>query len=212
MKRYLYCLCICLGVFWAKAQEPEYETLFNRKTNKDNRDLRMYATLMTFYSPIRINENRIGNPNLAAEIGLSYKRKFSFGLSGQTVGTYVGLINNNQAAQNGVVGVGEMPIFIQYLGGVFSYTNSPGKMIHSHFRLFFGDLYYSELDMINPIGLKGSFVNPNAGIEFNLLPYLTVRSDLGYRFAFLQNSMPNIKNIELSGLIGSISIKIGNIR
>ncbi|CAN1576520.1 hypothetical protein MCERE19_03962 [Spirosomataceae bacterium] len=200
------------GGLFANAQEPDYETLFNRTTTKENKALRIYATVMPYYSTIRRDQTRIGNPNLAAEVGISYKRMFGVGFSGQTIGNYIGLVKNGSITQNGTVTNGDSPVIMQMAGGVFSYTNNPGKMTHAYARLFVGGLYCSEYDISSTSLFNGSFLNPNLGIECNLLPYLTFRTELGYRFASTLNAEANSKNVKLSGFIGGISLKIGNVR
>jgi hypothetical protein len=199
------------GGLFANAQEPDYETLFNRTTTKENKTLRIYATVMPYYSTIRRDQIRIGNPNLAAEVGLSYKRMFGFGFSGQTIGNYVGLVKNESITQTGAITNGESPIIMQMLGGVLSYTNNPGKMTHAYARLFVGGLYCSEYDISSSALFNGSFLNPNLGIECNLLPYLTFRTEMGYRFTSIHNADAYSKNIKLGGFIGGISLKIGTV-
>lgn len=214
MSKFLYFIGIFFwfGVLMANAQEPEYETLFNRSTTKENRDLRIYATIMPYYSNIKRDQIRIGNPNLAAEIGLSYKRMFGVGFSAQTVGNYIGLRKNDAMIQTRTITIGESPAIMQLVGGVFSYTNNPGKMTHGYARLFVGGLYYSEYDISSTSIFNGSFLNPNLGIECNLLPYLTFRTELGYRFASLRDQNIYSKDVKLGGFIGGISLKIGNVR
>lgn len=201
-------------VHGAKGQEPEYETIFSRKTAKNDRDFRMYATLMGYYSPITIGSEFINNSNLAAEVGISYKRKFGLGFTGQTISNYVSVIKNPQSITIpvGGAGIGKMPIFIHQLGGVFNYTHNPGKMLHAYTRLFVGGLYYSELNINSTELFNGSFMNPNVGLECNLLPYLTFRTELGYRFASLRDKNLYSKDVKLGGFIGGISLKIGNVR
>jgi hypothetical protein len=167
---------------------------------------------MPYYSTIRRDQTRIGNPNLAAEVGISYKRMFGVGFSGQTIGNYIGLVKNGSITQNGTVTNGDSPVIMQMAGGVFSYTNNPGKMTHAYARLFVGGLYCSEYDISSTSIFNGSFFNPNLGIECNLLPYLTFRTELGYRFASTRNAEANSKNVKLGGFIGGISLKIGNVR
>jgi hypothetical protein len=214
MSKFLYFIGIFLwsGGLFATAQSPEYQTLFNRTTTKKNRDLRIYATVMPYYSKIRSNQIRIGNPNLATEIGISYKRMFGVGFSGQTIGNYIGLVKNESITRTRTITYGDSPMIMQMTGGVFSYTNNPGKMTHAYARLFVGGLYYSEYDISNTSIFKGSFLNPNLGIECNLLPYLTFRTELGYRFVSMRNADMYSKDVKLGGFIGGISLKIGNVR
>jgi hypothetical protein len=192
-------------------QEPEYETIFSKKAMKEFSKIRFYGIVNTAYSPLQKNNKRYDFLNLGLDVGVSYKKQYSFGVFSQSIGEIKEDFRPNYPQRP------DLFTSLSNYGLSLAYTQNPQKSLHLLYNLKIGQMEVTELivqqdtDFIQNYE-KSPMVIPSIGVEANMFPWLAVNLNFGYRFVAPKTSLGLQFNRDLRGSLLQFGIKIGNIR
>lgn len=196
----------------SQAQDEPFETIFQRKANRQTSSLKGYGMVLTEFSP-GLNSDRI-KPFLSngVEGGVVVNRRVRIGAYGlyNTAPTDI-LKTNPYAGQNPIAG------YLQ-IGASAAWLPAAEKPLHLALgsRLGYGGALLNYL-AVQPDGYKnlkatGVLVTPYADLEANLRPWLRASLGVGYRWAF-GNDTPEFRlRQDLSGPVVQFSVHFGNFK
>ena len=110
-----------------------------------------------------------------------------------------------QDAVTFAAGAGAREVDFNYHGPMLYYTPYARSVVHPKFGIQTG---FGKVDITGESRDKVAVLHPYLGGEVNVLRWLRVGGDVGYRFAF--NTAPGGPGDEFfSGLVGQLSLKLG---
>ncbi len=202
----------CLFFGWSvQAQEPEYETLFSKKANRNPSNVRLYGCLNLGYSPIFKNQKAYHWWYPALELGVTIKKKYAVGLFINDLADLPADFRDVPVVDpNDIITVSQLALSL-------TYKPQPEAAWHWLYNLKVGSLVVTELNIKDAQNYEVStaqslLLNPNAGVEANLFPWLAVQASVGYRFSGPQDAYGVRFQRDLHGAVGQISFIIGNLR
>lgn len=194
------------------AQDEPFETIFQRKANRQTSALKGYGMLLTEFSP-SLNSDRV-KPFLSngVEAGVIINRRVRIGAYGlyNTAPTYI-LETNPYVGQDPVAG------YLQ-IGASAAWLSTPEKPLHLTLgsRLGYGGGLLNYL-AVQPDGYKnlnaaGVLVTPYADLEANLRPWLRASLGIGYRLAFGPDTPEFKLRQDFSGPVVQFNVHFGNFK
>jgi hypothetical protein len=200
--------------FWiqkTRAQEPEYETVFSKNAMKKFSKFKFYGTVGAHFSPLYIDQKFRLFSNVDTEGGLSYLNKMNVGINYKSFGDL------GSSPRRGYVPPSDVYTYLDEFSLALTFTPKPRKTWHMMYKVNIGSIAVSEVDINDNIDYKFKIekslsVLPSVGLETNLLPWLTIRSSLGYRVVSPKNSLGLLYDKDFSGPWTNIGLKLGNIR
>lgn len=204
----LFCLLVN-GV--AQAQDPEYETLFSKKANRNPSNVHLYGSLNFGYSPIFKNRKTYHLKYPALELGVNIRKKYGVGL-------YINdLITIPRDFRDGAFIDTNDIVTASQIALSLTYKREQEKAWHWLYNLKVGSLVITELNIKENQDFEVNnawslMVIPNVGIEANLFPWLAVQASVGYRFLGPQEAFGIRFQRDMHGAVGQISFIVGNLR
>lgn len=183
MKKPLCSLLFLMLAFSTQAQDYPYETVFQRRANRQTSMLKGYGSLLTEFSP-RANPSSGVRSFLSngLEVGVLINRRVRVGAYGLfTLAPGDILRANPYAAQDGLSG------YLQ-VGGTFAWLPRSEKPLHLTLGTRFG-YGGSIIDYVVPPDTyqttltNGLLLTPHVDLEANVRPWLRASVGAGYRVA-----------------------------
>lgn len=210
---------LCLFAFFAlvwfpgRAQDNPYETVFQRRANRQTSALKGYGAILTEFSP-RVNPSSGIQSFLSTglEGGVLINRRVrvgAFGLFSLAPGDI--LKANPYAAQDGLSG------YLQ-IGGNLDWLPRSEKPFHVAMgtRLGYGgatlDYVVTQPDTYQTILNNGLLITPHVDVEANLRPWLRVNLGLGYRVAIGSDTPIFEFRRDFSSPVVQFGIQFGNFK
>ncbi|MFZ1788619.1 MAG: hypothetical protein WAT92_09915 [Saprospiraceae bacterium] len=209
-------LIICLALLFlngihGQSQEPEYQTIFSRRANKNNAVVRGYATIMHAYHPVFATNKTHHFNGGGIEGGLNIKKKLSIGISVRSIAEF-----GDNFGSNVIIDPDKSRSAMMFgLNG--TYRHRPEKAIHLAYSVFTGGLILQELALVSSNQYKSAYacgftINPMVKVEANLMSWISVYGGIGYRFSQNKQAFGIDMAKDLNGAIFQIGINFGRIR
>ena len=214
MKRNVLFICLALlflSDMSAQSQEPEYQTIFSKRANRNGSGVRGYATIMHAYHPVFATNKTHHFNGGGIEGGLNIKKKLSIGLSVRSVAEF-----GDNFGSTVVIDPDNSRSAMMF-GLNSTYRHRPEKAIHMAYSVFTGGLLLQELELVGSNQYKSSFscgftINPMVKVEANLMSWISVYGGIGYRFSQNKEAFGVNMAKDLNGAIFQIGINFGRIR
>lgn len=213
MKATLYLLVLfAFGWLPGQAQDEPYETVFQRRANRQTSALKGYGTFLTEFSPSVGSSGVRSFLSTGLEGGVIINRRVrvgAFGLFSLAPGDI--LRTNPYADQDGLSG------YLQ-LGGTFDWLPRSEKRLHLAVgtRIGYGgsivDYVINQPDTYLTLQDNGLLVTPHIDVEANLRPWLRANLGVGYRIAFGPNTALFQFGRDFSTPVVQLGIQFGNFK
>lgn len=195
----------------AQSQEPEYQTIFSRRANRNSASVRGYATILHAYHPVFGGNKTFHLNGGGIEGGLNIRKKVSIGISFRSIGNLSDDFGSNvnidpdKSRTTTMVGLNA------------TYRNRPDKAIHIAYSVYTGGLILQELTLVGNRQYRSEYaggwtINPLVKVEANLMSWISVYGGLGYRFSQNKEAFGINMARDLNGPIFQLGINFGRIR
>ncbi|WP_375448353.1 hypothetical protein [uncultured Fibrella sp.] len=205
-------LCFSLLTLTTSAQDDPYETVFQRRANRQTSALKGYGMILTEFSP-RVNPSSGVYSFLSngLEGGVIINRRVRLGAYSLYTLTPGDLLRvNPYAAQESVSG------YLQ-IGGTFAWLPRSEKPLHLTLGTRFGYggsliSYVALPDTYQTIQTNGLLLTPHVDLEANLRPWLRASIGVGYRIVAGPNTTLFAFGRDFGTPVLHLGIQFGNFK